>query len=67
MVITRIYVQIDESAENSNSIELYKNIMEMEFNQLFIVTHKESTIDFLLNDYKAKIFNFYEGEITIEN
>jgi DNA repair exonuclease SbcCD ATPase subunit len=59
--------EIDESAENSNSIELYKNIMEMEFNQLFIVTHKESTIDFLLNDYKAKIFNFYEGEITIEN
>lgn len=47
--------EIDADADDDNSIELYQNLLAVPFNQMFCITHRKSTIEFLENDHGAQI------------
>lgn len=56
--------EIDESADEDNSMELYRNLMNYGFNQLFCVTHDEETKRALVNEFGAKIFTLDNGSLV---
>lgn len=47
--------EVDADADDDNSIELYQNLLQVPFNQMFCITHRKSTIEFLENDHGAQI------------
>jgi chromosome segregation ATPase len=49
--------EVDADADEDNSIELYQNLLQVPFNQMFCVTHRKSTVEFLENDYGAQIIS----------
>lgn len=49
--------EIDGSANDEYSLSLYKHIMELNFEQIFIITHKAQTVRYLANECGATLFN----------
>lgn len=50
-----IFDEIDSDSSEENSLRLYKTILNQKFSQLFVVTHKEVTKDYLLNLNECKL------------
>lgn len=46
--------EVDSSAEDEYSLELYRNIIACGFKQIFVISQRKDTIDFLVNDCGAK-------------
>ena len=55
--------EIDSDSSVSNSLKLYKRLMQQNFDQYFIATHKKETIEMLVNEYDAKVFEVDDGNI----
>ena len=51
-----IFDEIDSDSDEENSLRLYKTIMNQKFDQIFIITHKENTKEYLSNLPDCKIF-----------
>jgi exonuclease SbcC len=63
---TRILVldEADSDSSNEHSIRLFNTILDLDcFDQIFIVTHKKSTQEFLENDWHATVFKMEEGAV----
>lgn len=57
--------EIDSAATSENSIELYRmlNDLKSDFQQLVLVSHRDDTKQFLLNECNAKLFEMSQGEL----
>lgn len=48
--------EIESSAEDENSLNLFENLLNEEFEQIICVTHKEPTKEYLINQKEAEVF-----------
>jgi exonuclease SbcC len=48
--------EIESSAEDENSLSLFENLLNEEFEQIICVTHKEPTKEYLINQKEAEVF-----------
>jgi hypothetical protein len=54
----------DGSATEDNTQLLYENLIDMNiFNQIFIITHKNSIKEFMINNYQAQVFEIEKGKL----
>lgn len=60
-----IFDEIDSQASEENSILLYETISKMSknFDQIFIITHRENTKDFLKSEYNSTTFEVENGKV----
>jgi DNA repair exonuclease SbcCD ATPase subunit len=58
--------EIDSDSSVKNSLALYRRLMSQNFDQYFIATHKKETIEMLVNEYDAKVFEIVDGRIYHE-
>jgi len=57
--------EADESGSSNNSIKLFRNLLELpEFQQILIITHKEGTINYLVNEHNADVFRLEKGKLV---
>lgn len=50
--------EVDSDASESNSLLFYRNLIESElFNQMLIITHKNDTKNFLVNEFNANLIS----------
>ena len=59
--------EIDSDASESNSINLYSNLLESKlFNQIICITHKEETKNVLMNDFNARLIEMESVKVKEE-
>jgi chromosome segregation ATPase len=56
--------EVDSAASDRNSLLFYQTISEIPYNQLFVVTHREPTKDYLKSDHGANVFIFKNGNVA---
>lgn len=55
--------EADGAADEYNTQLLYNNIINLEFNQIFLITHKEFVKEFLINNYPVDFFEIKNGKV----
>jgi DNA repair exonuclease SbcCD ATPase subunit len=56
----------DGSATEDNTQLLYENLIDTNiFNQIFIITHKNSIKEFIINNYQAQNFEIEKGKLIV--
>ena len=55
--------EIDDSASMENSVKMLSNLLEEGYEQVWIVSHKETTKEILLNEFNAELFFLQEGKL----
>lgn len=55
--------EIDDSASVENSVRMLSNLLEEGYEQVWLVSHKETTKDMLLNEFNAELFFLEEGKV----
>jgi DNA repair exonuclease SbcCD ATPase subunit len=48
--------EIDSSAEDENSLNVFENLLNEEYEQIICVTHKEVSKEYLVNEKEAEVF-----------
>jgi exonuclease SbcC len=48
--------EIDSSAEDENSLNVFENLLNEEYEQIICVTHKEVSKEYLMNEKEAEVF-----------
>ena len=57
--------EVDGSADDERSLSLFKNLMELDFEQIFIVSHKATTVRYLVNECEATLINMNEVALEV--
>jgi DNA repair exonuclease SbcCD ATPase subunit len=55
--------EIDDSASIENSIRMLSNLLNEGYEQVWLVSHKETTKEILMNEFNAKLFLLKEGKV----
>lgn len=56
--------EIDSDAELENSMSLYRNLLQQNiFEQIHCITHRPETIEMLVNEFQAQVFEFRNGAV----
>jgi DNA repair exonuclease SbcCD ATPase subunit len=55
--------EIDFSCDDDNSQMLFQGIIDEGFNQVTVITHKENTKEFLINNYDTKLYEIEKGRL----
>jgi len=56
--------EIDDSASPENSVKMLSNLLSEGYEQVWLVSHKESTRDVLTNDFDAEVFYIKNGNLV---